>query len=144
MCCHMAYRLIPVSLSLATDVTHQCWVHRTRDEHLIGVIKFSKPASEFTWGDVEYCRRRIEEFSLMPFPECVNAMVIDIQDFQAFIDNDAVLTPWRLQEEECPIRLIVPTALIEVYSGIFEPTWLSTSVDSAIQEIRDFMDMFVH
>ncbi|MCT6835813.1 MAG: hypothetical protein M3039_17785, partial [Acinetobacter baumannii] len=25
-----------------------------------------------------------------------------------------------------------------------EPTWLSTDVDSAIAEIREFMDMFVH
>ncbi|MFE1634463.1 hypothetical protein ACFMJW_16285, partial [Acinetobacter baumannii] len=24
------------------------------------------------------------------------------------------------------------------------PTWLSTDVDSAIAEIREFMDMFVH
>ncbi|MGM7342790.1 hypothetical protein ACOI3M_23545, partial [Acinetobacter baumannii] len=32
----------------------------------------------------------------------------------------------------------------EPYAGLFEPTWLSTDVDSAIAEIREFMDMFVH
>lgn len=144
MYCLMAYRLVPVSLALATDVTHQCWLHRTRDQHLIGVIKLSKPESEFTWGDVEYCRRRIEEFSLMPFPECINAIIIDIQDFHAFIDHDTVLTPWRLQDEECPIRIIVNQDQIDAYVGIFEPTWLSPDVDTAIKEIREFMDMFVH
>lgn len=140
----MAYRLIPVSLSLATDVSHQCWLHRTRDQHLIGIIKFNKPASEFTWTDVEYCRRRIEEFSLMPFPECINAMIIDIQDFHAFIDNEMLLTPWRLQDEECPIRIIVKQDQLNAYAGIFEATWLNTDVDTAIREIREFMDMFVH
>lgn len=140
----MAYRLIPISLSLATDVTHQCWLHRTRDQYLIGVIKINKPDSEFTWGDVEYCRRRIEEFSVMPFPECVNAMVIDIQDFHPFIDNEMVLTPWRLQEEDCPIRLIVNPDQVDAYAGIFDATWLSTDTTTAIKEIRQFMDMFVH
>lgn len=140
----MAYRLIPVSLSLATDVSHQCWLHKTRDQHLVGIIKFCKPDSELTWGDVEYCRRRIEEFSLMPFPECVNAMIIDIHDFNAFIDNDLVLTPWRLQEEDCLIRLIVAPDQMEAYSSIFDPTWLCSEIDHAIREIREFMDMFVH
>lgn len=140
----MAYQLIPVSLSLETDVSHQCWLHRTRDNYLIGIIKFSKPHTEFTWGDIEYCRRRIEEMSLMPFPECIQAMIIDIQEFQAFIDNDAVLTPWRLQEEDCLIRLIVPQTQLDAYAGIFDATWLNTDIESAIKEIREFMDMFVH
>jgi hypothetical protein len=140
----MAYHLIPVSLTVVTDVSHQCWLHRTRDNYLIGILKFSKPNTEFTWADIEYCRRRIEEMSLMLFPECVQAMIINIQEFQAFIDNDAVLTPWRLQEEDCLIRLIVPQAQLQAYAGIFDATWLNTDVDSAIKEIREFMDMFVH
>lgn len=140
----MAYRLTPVDLSLSTDVSHECLLNRTRDQHLIGIIKFSKPATEFSWQDVEYCRRRIEEFSVMPFPDCINAMIIDIQDFHAFIDNDMVLTPWRLQEEDCPIRLIVPQEQMTNYAGIFEPTWLTNDLETAIREIREFMDMFVH
>jgi hypothetical protein len=112
---------------------------------LIGILTFRKPpASELTWADVEYCRRRIDEFSVMPFPECVDALIIDIQDIPILIDDDVALTPWRLLEEECPIRLIVTTEHLAYYTGIFEPTWLCTDLDSAIKEIREFMDMFVH
>jgi magnesium chelatase family protein len=49
-----------------------------------------------------------------------------------------------LIEEDCPVRLVVPQDRLEHYIGIFEPTWLNTDVDTAIQEIREFMDMFVH
>ncbi|HBG82811.1 MAG TPA: hypothetical protein DDX00_03345, partial [Acinetobacter radioresistens] len=70
----MAYRLQRTSLDLDTDVTHQCYLHHTRDLHLIGIIEFSKPSYVLKWGDLEYFRRRTEEFSVMPFPDCVNAM----------------------------------------------------------------------
>ncbi|TXJ06754.1 MAG: hypothetical protein E6Q25_08655 [Acinetobacter sp.] len=141
----MAYRLTPVNLTLATDVTHQCSLHRTRDQHLIGILAFSKPHdSELTWADIEYCRRRIDEFSVMPFPECISALIIDIQDIPLLIDDDIALTPWRLLEEECSIRLVVAAEHLAYYVGIFEPTWLCTDTDTAIKEIREFMDMFVH
>lgn len=140
----MTYKRIPVSLSLATDVTHQCWIHRTRDSHLIGIIELKKPDTDLTWGDIEYCRRRVEELSVMPFPECISAIIIDIQNFGAFIDNDIALLPWRMQEEDCPIRMVVKTELFEMYTAIFEATWLCTDLDLAIREIREFMDMFVH
>jgi len=140
----MAYRLQRTSLDLDTDVTHQCYLHHTRDLHLIGIIEFSKPSYVLKWGDLEYFRRRTEEFSLMPFPDCVNAMIIDIRNISAFLDQEVPIIPWRLLEEDCPIRLVVPQDRIEHYSGIFEPTWLSSDVDSAIQEIREFVDMFVH
>ena len=140
----MAYRLQRTSLDLDTDVTHQCYLHHTRDLHLIGIIEFSKPSYVLKWGDLEYFRRRTEEFSVMPFPDCVNAMIIDIRNISAFLDQEVPIIPWRLLEEDCPIRLVVPQDRIEHYSGIFEPTWVSSDVDSAIQEIREFVDMFVH
>lgn len=140
----MAYRLQRTSLDLDTDVTHQCYLHHTRDLHLIGIIEFSKPSYVLKWGDLEYFRRRTEEFSVIPFPDCVNAMIIDIRNISAFLDQEVPIIPWRLLEEDCPIRLVVPQDRIEHYSGIFEPTWLSSDVDSAIQEIREFVDMFVH
>jgi len=140
----MAYRLQRTSLDLDTDVTHQCYLHHTSDLHLIGIIEFSKPSYVLKWGDLEYFRRRTEEFSVMPFPDCVNAMIIDIRNISAFLDQEVPIIPWRLLEEDCPIRLVVPQDRIEHYSGIFEPTWLSSDVDSAIQEIREFVDMFVH
>ncbi|WP_151838635.1 hypothetical protein [Acinetobacter radioresistens] len=140
----MAYRLQRTSLDLDTDLTHQCYLHHTRDLHLIGIIEFSKPSYVLKWGDLEYFRRRTEEFSVMPFPDCVNAMIIDIRNISAFLDQEVPIIPWRLLEEDCPIRLVVPQDRIEHYSGIFEPTWLSSDVDSAIQEIREFVDMFVH
>lgn len=140
----MSYRQQSVSLELDTDVTHECALHYTRDEHLIGIIRFKKSSSLLKWGDLEYFRRRTEEFSVMPFPECINAMVIDIREVNAFLDNDVPILPWRLLEEECPVRLVVPQEHLEYYNGMFEPMWLSTDIEHAIHEIREFMDMFVH
>jgi len=140
----MAYRQQSVTLDLDTDVTHQCTLHHTRDQHLIGIITFNKPSYRLKWGDLEYFRRRTEEFSVMPFPECISAMVIDIRNVAAFLDNEVPIIPWRLLEEECPVRLVVPQDRLDHYAGLFEPTWLSSDVDSALQEIRQFMDMFVH
>ncbi len=140
----MSYRQQNVTLDLDTDVTHQCTLHHTRDEHLIGIIEFSKPSFSIKWGDLEYFRRRTEEFSVMPFPDCINAMIIDIRNVNAFLDNEVPIIPWRLLEEECPIRLIVPHECLAHYIGVFEPTWINTDLDSAISELREFMDMFVH
>ena len=93
---------------------------------------------------MEFFRRRTEELSVMPLPECINAMIIDIRDVAAFLDNEVPIIPWRLIEEDCPIRLIVPHDRMEHYAGIFEPTWLSIDQATAIQELREMMDMFVH
>ena len=141
---NMAIQRQSVVLDLDTDVTHQCYLHTTRDEHLIGIIEFSKPSYVLKWGDLEYFRRRTDELSVMPFPECINAMIIDIRDVAAFLDNEVPIIPWRLIEEDCPIRLIVPHDRMEHYAGIFEPTWLSIDQATAIQELREMMDMFVH
>ena len=140
----MAYRQQSVTLDLDTDVTHQCHLHYTRDQHLIGIIEFSKPSYILKWGDLECFRRRTEEFSVMPFPECVNAMIIDIRNVQAFLDNETPIIPWHLLEEECPVRLVVPQDRLDHYIGLFEPTWLTTDIETAISEIREYMDMFVH
>lgn len=140
----MAYQQTPVTLELDTDVTHECSLHHTRDHHLIGIIHFNKPSYQLKWGDIEYFRRRTEEFSVMPFPDCINAMIVDIRDVQCFLDNEIPILPWRLIEEDCPVRLVVPPERLDHYIGSFEPTWLVTDVDTAIKEIRDFMDMFVH
>ena len=140
----MAYRQQSVTLDLDTDVTHQCHLHYTRDQHLIGIIEFSKPSYILKWGDLEFFRRRTEEFSVMPFPECVNAMIIDIRNVQAFLDNETPIIPWRLLEEEFPVRLVVPQDRLDHYIGLFEPTWLTTDIETAISEIREYMDMFVH
>ncbi|ENW18163.1 hypothetical protein L313_2712 [Acinetobacter haemolyticus CIP 64.3 = MTCC 9819] len=80
----------------------------------------------------------------MPLPDCINAMIIDIRNVQPFLDNEVPIVPWRLLEEDCPIRLVVPQDRLAHYTGVFEPTWLSTDIDTAIQEIREFMDMLVH
>ncbi len=140
----MTYQTKCVTLDLDTDVSHDCAVHTTRDGHLIGIIEFHKASEQLTWGDLEYFRRRTEEFSVMPFPDCINAMIIDIRHVQPFLDNEVPILPWRLMEEECPVRLVVEPDHLEHYVGIFEPTWLCSDVDIAIAEIREFMDMFVH
>ena len=140
----MSYSLNQVSLDLETDVSHQCFIHKTRDEHLIGIIEFTKPSYVLKWGDFEYFRRRTEEFSVMPFPDCINAMIIDVRDVAPFLDNEVPIIPWRLLEEECPIRLVVPQERLDHYTGLFEPTWLTTDLDATIAELREFMDMFVH
>ncbi len=48
----MAYHQQGVTLDLDTDVTHQCSLHYTRDQHLIGIIEFSKPSYVLKWGDL--------------------------------------------------------------------------------------------
>ena len=140
----MSFRLTPISLSRATDVTHRCWLHRSRDEHLIGVIELTKPDSELTWNDIEYCRRRIEELSVMPFPDCINALVIDLQSFSSQVDQEFLMLAWRLQEEECPIRLVVNPDQFDDYLGVFDPIIVATDVHEAVKEIRQSLDMLVH
>lgn len=140
----MAYRQQSVSLDLDTDVTYQCALHYTRDQHIIGILEFSKPSLVLTWGDLEFFRRRTDELSVMPFPDCINAMIIDIRNVSAFLDIEVPIVPWRLLEEECPVRIVVSQERLDHYAGFFEPTWLTTDINAAIQEIREYMDMFVH
>lgn len=140
----MPYQLKPVTLELSTDVTHSCYIHQTRDQHLIGIIEFSKPTYSLKWEDLEYFRRRTEEFSVIPIPECIHAIIIDIREVSAFLDQETPIIPWRLIEEECLIRIVVPTDRLEFYTGCFEPTWLTSDIESAITEIRSYVDMPAH
>lgn len=140
----MSYQLKPVTLDLESNVNHECYIHYTRDQHLIGIIKFQKSGYILNWQDLEYIRRRTEEFSVMPIPDCINGIIVDIREIDAFLDTDVPIVPWRLIEEECPIRIVVPADRVDHYAGFFEPTWLSSDLDTAILEIREFMDMLVH
>ena len=140
----MVYQRQHVTLDLDTDVTHECFLHHTRDEHLIGIIEFHKPSELLQWGDLEYFRRRSDEFSVMPFPDCINALIIDIRDVVAYLDQEVPIIPWRLLEEDCLVRVVVPQVRLEHYAGLFEPTWLNGDVETAIAGLREFIDMFVH
>ncbi len=55
----------------------------------------------------------------MPFPDCVNAMIIDIRNIAAFLDNEVPILPWRLLEEECPVRLVVPQEALRALCRFF-------------------------
>lgn len=140
----MAYTLTPISLHLNTDITHKCHIHLTRDQNLVGVIEFFKSDYTLKWEDLEYIRRRTEEFSIMPLPECITGMVIDIRQLIPFISPEVPIIPWKLIDEECPIRLIVPTDRMDFYAGFFEPTWLTSDLNTAISEIRAVLDTLVH
>ena len=50
----------------------------------------------------------------------------------------------QLDSVYCPVRLVVPQDRLDHYIGLFEPTWLTTDIETAISEIREYMDMFVH
>lgn len=141
----MAYTLSPISLDLKTDITHQCHIHLTRDQHIIGIIEFHKAGYTLQWEDLEYIRRRTEEFSLFPAPtDCITAMVVDIRNITPFVDQETPIIPWRLVDEGCPIRLIIPADRVEFYSGFFEPTWITSDLTTALAEIRATLDNFVH
>lgn len=140
----MTYQRHSISLELDSDVSHQCYLHHTRDDHLIGILEFQKPSEQLHWTDLEYFRRRSDEFSVMPMPDCINAMIIDLRDVVPFLDQDVPVIPWRLIEDDCPVRVVIPVERLAYYSGIYDPTWLCHDVESAIAELREFMDMFVH
>ncbi|MBF7683624.1 hypothetical protein I2F27_09850 [Acinetobacter sp. B5B] len=141
----MAYTLTPISLDLNTDMTHTCHVHLSRDRHIIGIIEFHKAGYAFQWEDLEYMRRKTDEFSLIPAPEeCIAAIVIDIRNVTPFIDQETPIIPWRLVDEECPIRLLIPSDRVEFYAGFFEPTWITSDLNTALAEIRTSLDNFMH
>ena len=76
----MSYSQQSVSLDLDTDVTHQCFLHHTRDEHLIGIIEFNKPSYIL---QERIFRRRTEEFPLCLYP-IVKCTITDIRNVQPF------------------------------------------------------------
>jgi hypothetical protein len=138
----MPHHLEPITLEVETLVTYRSWLHTTRDYHLVGVIAFAAPETHLAgvWDDIEYIRRRTDEFSIIGFPEFLSAMVLDLRDLPFLLDADAPVFPWRMMEEECPIRVLVSKAQLAHYSSVFEPAWLGWDLDSCIADIRLLLD----
>lgn len=140
----MPYTTTPVSLKLASHITHECSIHTTRDGHIIGIISFQSDQPYLTWHDFEYLRRRTDEFSMMAFPDFIAALVIDLQGLQPLLRADAPIVPWRIIDEECPVRILVNAEQRAHYSGVFEPAWLAWDLQSTLKDMRDFFDMNYH
>lgn len=142
----MPYPIEQVSLELETPLTYQTWLHATRDYHLIGVIRFSAPDSQQspTWDDLEFLRRRTDEFSVVGFPEFLSAMVIDLSALPFVVDGEAPIFPWRMLEDNCPIRVLVSAQHRAHYSAVFEPAWLEWSMEVAIRDLRNALDSRIH
>ncbi|AXI01774.1 hypothetical protein [Aquirhabdus parva] len=138
----MPHRIEPVTLEVETPVRYKTWLHTTRDYHLIGVIAFSAPETRLTaeWDDLEYIRRRADEFSIIGFPEFLAGMVIDLRDLPFLLDAEAPIFPWRMMEEDCPIRVLVSSDHRAHYSSVFEPAWLGWDLDACISDIRTLLD----
>ncbi len=138
----MPHSIEPVSLEVDTPVRYQSWLHTTRDYHLIGVIAFSAPETHLQaqWDDLEYMRRRTDEFSVIGFPEFLSAMVIDLRGLPFRLDMEAPIFPWRMLEENCPIRILVHQDQRAHYSSVFEPSWLGWDMDACISDIRQLLD----
>ncbi|RYY77850.1 MAG: hypothetical protein EOO69_13015 [Moraxellaceae bacterium] len=140
----MPYSVIPVQLDLPTSLKHQCWLHTSRDGHLIGIIAFEGDAPELNWYDLEYLRRRSDEFSVMAFPEYISALIIDLRHLEARLEADVPIFPWRLTEDDCPIRVLVSDEQRAYYSSVFEPAWLAWDLQATLKDMRDFFDMRFH
>jgi len=138
----MPHRIEPVTLEVETPVRYKSWLHTTRDYHLIGIIAFAAPESHVAaqWDDLEYIRRRTDEFSIIGFPEFLAAMVLDLRDLPFLLDADAPVFPWRMMEEDCPIRVLVSSDQRAHYSSVFEPAWLAWDMDSCLADIRAILD----
>ena len=138
----MPFTIEQVSLELDTPVTYKTWLHTTRDYHLIGMIAFSAPDSRkiARWDDLEYMRRRTDEFSIISFPDFLSAMVIDLSNLPFLLDGEAPIFPWRMLEENCPIRILVSADQRAHYSSVFEPAWLDWDREHAMSDIRNLLD----
>jgi hypothetical protein len=142
----MPYPLDAVTLELESPVRYQTWVHTSRDGHLIGVIRFTAPPQhrEAQWDDLEYMRRRTDEFAIIGFPEFLEALIIDLSDLPFLLDAEAPIFPWRLMNEDCPVRLLISREQRDHYTSVFEPAWLDWDLDTAIRDLREFLDAQVH
>lgn len=140
----MPYQINPVSLDLSSSLTHQCSLHTTRDGHLVGIIAFQSEQPLLNWHDYEYLRRRTDEFALMTFPDYIAALIIDLREVQALLTAEAPIIPWRLSEEDCPVRILVGSDHRAHYSAVFEPAWLAWDLQATIKDMREFFDMHLH
>ncbi len=162
----LALVLEPVDLAVDSQLTHQTWLHTSTDDHLIGVITFyvtalvdpnkplvptMQPSSEHvvscdalprhnTWDDIEYIRRRIDEFSIVGFPDFLSALIIDLSHLPFLLDADAPIFPWRMLEDHCPIRVLVHGQQRAHYSSVFEPAWLAWDLEHALLDLRKQVD----
>lgn len=138
----MPLKLEPVSLSLQTPLTCQTWLHHTRDYHLIGIIDFQAPPTyrQGHWDDLEFMRRRVDEFASVGFPEPLAAMVLDLREVPFLVDADAPILPWRLIEEEGPVRILTSRAQRAHYSSVFEPAWLEWDLEICLESLRQILD----
>jgi hypothetical protein len=138
----MPHRLEQITLEVESPVTYQSWLHTTRDYHLVGIIAFAAPETHLIggWDDLEFIRRRTDEFSIIGFPEFLSAMVLDLRDLPFLLDADAPVFPWRMMEESCPIRVLVGHDQRAHYSAVFEPAWLAWDLDACITDIRALLD----
>jgi hypothetical protein len=140
----MPYILKPVSLELDARTQHECMLHTTRDGYLIGIISFVNEYPVLKWQDLEYIRRQGEAFSVMAFPHPIAALIIDLRDFKPWLGADAPLIPWRMMEEDCPVRILVSAEQRQHYSAVFEPAWLAWDLQASLKDMRDFFDMYLH
>lgn len=140
----MPYSLTPIHLELPTKLTYRCTLHTSRDGHLIGVIAFEGDTVPLSWYDLEFLRRRSDEFSVMAFPEYIAGLIIDLRNLTALLPADAPIFPWRLTEEDCPIRVLVSQEQRAHYSSVFEPAWLAWDLQATIKDMREFFDMHFH
>lgn len=140
----MSYTITPISLDLQTSLSHQCWTHQSRDGYLIGVIAFESTAPQLSWVDLEYMRRRTEEFAMLATPDYIAALVIDLRGLSPLLDSEAPIFPWRLTEEDCPMRILVHADQRAHYSSVFEPAWLAWDLQATLKDLRDFFDMQYH
>ena len=142
----MPYPIEQVTLELESTVHYKTWLHTTRDAHLIGVIAFSAPLHqhEAKWDDLEYMRRRTDEFSIIGFPDFLSAMLIDLSQLSFVVDAEAPIFPWRMLEENCPIRVLVRPEHRAHYSAVFEPAWLAWDLDGTLRDLRNMVDMRMH
>lgn len=140
----MPYSTISVSLEISTSLTHQCSLHTSRDGHLIGIIAFEGQQAQLNWHDLEYMRRRCEEFSLMAFPDYIAAFIVDLRGVTALLDGEAAILPWRIAEDDCPIRVLVSDEQRAYYSAVLEPAWLAWDLDATLKDMREFLDMHYH
>lgn len=140
----MPYSTTPVSLDIPSTLRHQCSLHTSRDGHLVGIIAFEGQSPNLTWQDLEYMRRRCEELSLMAFPDYIAAFIVDLRGLVALLDGDSPILPWRIAEDECPVRVIVSNAQRAHYSSVLEPAWLAWDLDATLKDIREFLDTNYH
>lgn len=71
-------------------------------------------------------------------------MIIDVSGLSFVMDGDAPIFPWRMIEDNSPVRLLVHHDHRAHYSSVFEPAWLEWDLEVAIRDIRNLLDSRIH